>query len=91
MLDTTTEERATSGYYPSGHVDPFSGESYTDPSLPSGGFVDDRYTGYGDGLSTTSVPFSDDTGASSTGATGGGGGGMGGGTTGGGGGGGGSY
>ena len=92
LLDTTTEERATSGYYPSGHVDPFSGESYTDPSLPSGGFVDDRYTGYGGDTSVTSVPFSGDTGGATGGGMGGsttGGGGGGGGTTGGGGGGGG--
>jgi len=74
LLDTTTEERATSGYYPSGHVDPFSGESYTDPSLPSGGFVDDRYTGYGGDTSVASVPFSGDTGGATGGGMGGGGG-----------------
>jgi len=79
LLDTTTEERATSGYYPSDHVDPLSGESYTDPSLPSGGFIDNRYLRYGGDTSVTSVPFSGDTGGATGGGMGDGGGGDGGG------------
>jgi len=38
IVDSTVEARASSGYYPSDFVDPLSGDSYTSPAAPVGGF-----------------------------------------------------
>ena len=46
IVDSTVETMATSGYYPSDFVDPLSGEAYTSPASPVGGFWDASHAGY---------------------------------------------